>query len=165
MINAQNKCMRKMEGVGKMIGTKAVAQIAIVVHDIEKTGQAFADLFGIEKPPAVHSGATEIAKAHYKGEPTDATCLMMFFDLENVQLELIQPDEKPSVWREVLDEQGEGIHHIAFQVKGAKERMAEFAAKGYETTMYGNYGDASGMYAYLDTVKDLKIVVELLESF
>jgi len=148
-----------------MIGSKAIAQIALVVHDIEKTGQAFADLFGIEKPEAMHSGAVEVTKAHYYGQPSDATCLMMFFNLENLQLELIQPDEKPSVWRDVLNEKGEGIHHIAFQVKGAKEQMQKFEEKGYPTTMYGNYGDGSGMYAYLDTVSDLKIVVELLESF
>ena len=148
-----------------MIGSKAIAQIGIVVHDIEKTGQAFADLLGVEKPEAMHSGAPEIAKAQYYGQESDATCLMMFFNLENLQLELIQPDEKPSVWRDVLDEKGEGIHHIAFQVKGAKAHMEKLEEKGYPTTMCGNYGDASGMYAYLDTVKDLKIIVELLESF
>jgi len=148
-----------------MIKSKAVAQIGIVVHDIEKTGQAFADLLGVEKPEAIHSGDPKIAQAQYYGKPMDATCLMMFFNLENIQLELIQPDEKPSVWRDVLEEKGEGIHHIAFQVKGAKEHMENLEAKGYPTTMHGKYGDASGMYAYIDTVKDLKIIVELLESF
>ena len=148
-----------------MIGSKAIAQIGIVVYDIEKTGQAFADLLGIDKPTAVGSGPTEVAKAHYQGKPTDATCKMMFFDLDNLQLELIQPDEKPSIWREVLDEKGECVHHIAFQVKGAKMHMKNLEEKGYPTTMYGNYGDGSGMYAYLDTVGDLKLIVELLESF
>lgn len=148
-----------------MIESKAIAQIGIVVHDIEKTGQAFADMLGVDKPEAIHSGAPEIAEAQYYGQPSDATCMMMFFNLENLQLELIQPDEKPSVWRDVLEEKGEGIHHIAFQVKGAKGHMENLAAKGYQTSMHGKYGDASGMYAYIDTVKDLKIIVELLESF
>jgi len=43
--------------------------------------------------------------------------------------------------------------------------MKNLAQKGYATTMSGNYGDGSGMYAYLDTVGDLKMIVELLESF
>ena len=148
-----------------MIGSDAICQIGIVVHDIEKTGQAFADFFGVERPDVMGSGPVEIAKAEYKGEPSTATCKMMFFELQNLQLELIQPDEQPSIWREVLDEKGEGIHHIAFQVKGARAHMKNLAEKGYPTTMSGHYGDGSGMYAYLDTVGDLKMIVELLESF
>ena len=33
-----------------ILGTKWVAQIGILVHDIEKTSQAFADFFGVHKP-------------------------------------------------------------------------------------------------------------------
>ena len=29
----------------------------------------------------------------------------------------------------------------------------------------GNYGTGSGMYAYIDARKDLKLIFELLESF
>ena len=148
-----------------MLGTKVICQIGLVVNDIEKTGQAFANFLNVERPEIMGSGASEITKMEYQGKPSDATCKMMFFDLENLQLELIQPDAKPSVWRDVLNEKGEGLHHVAFQVKGAKEHMKNLAQKGYATTMSGNYGDGSGMYAYLDTVGDLKMIVELLESF
>lgn len=148
-----------------MIGSKVMCQIGLVVHDIEETGQKYADFLGVEKPQAVHSGPVDVAKAVYKGQPSDATCKMMFFELDNLQLELIQPDETPSIWRDVLDEKGEGVHHVAFQVKGAKDLMSNLEDKGYGTSMYGNYGDGSGMYAYLDTEKDLKMIVELLESF
>ena len=148
-----------------MIGSDAICQIGIVVHDIEKVGQAFADFLDMKRPNVVDSGPVEIAKAEYKGQSSNATCKMMFFELKNLQLELIQPDEHPSIWKDVLDEKGEGIHHVAFKVKGARDHMKNLAEKGYATTMSGNYGDASGMYAYLDTVGDLKMIVELLESF
>lgn len=148
-----------------MINSDTICQIGLVVHDIEKTGQAFADFLGVKLPDVVGSGPVEIAKAQYKEKASNATCKMMFFELKNLQLELIQPDNQPSIWRDVLEEKGEGIHHIAFQVKGAKDHMKNLAAKGYPTTMSGNYGDGSGMYAYLDTVGDLKMIVELLESF
>jgi len=148
-----------------MIESKVIAQIAFVVRDIEETGQKYADFFGIERPPVIDSGAPEITQVQYKGEPSKATCKMMFFDFENLQLELIQPDESPSIWRDVLNEKGEGFHHIAFQVKGAEELTKSLADKGYPTSMKGFYGDASGMYAYLDTEKELKTIVELLESF
>jgi hypothetical protein len=33
-----------------VLGTKVITLIGILVHDIEKTSQAYADFFGIEKP-------------------------------------------------------------------------------------------------------------------
>lgn len=148
-----------------MIGSKAICHIGLVVHDIEKTGQAFADFFGVEKPDAIGAGDPAITQLKYMGQDSTANRKMMFFQLENFQIELIEPDAQPSVWRDVLDEKGEGIHHIAFEVKGIKDHMKRLEAKGYPTTQCGNYGNGSGMYAYLDTTNDLKMIVELLESF
>jgi len=148
-----------------MIGTNVICQIGYVVHDIEKTGKFFADFFGVELPPVVGSGDAEITKTMVHGKPSTASCKMMFFNTPTVQLELIQPDETPSVWRDLLNEKGEGFHHMAFQVKDAKGKMAKLAEKGYPTVQYGNYGDGSGMYAYIDTRKDLTMIIELLESF
>ena len=37
--------------------------------------------------------------------------------------------------------------------------------RGWLLTQRGNYGDASGEYAYIDARHDLKVDIELLESF
>ena len=147
------------------LGATTVAQIGLVVNDIEKTGQKFADFFGVERPPVVGSGPDEIVKAQVHGEPSTASCKMMFFDAGNIQIELIEPDEQPSVWRDVLNEKGPGLHHIAFQIKDAKGQMKTLAEEGYPTLQSGNYGDGSGMYAYVDMRTDLNLIIELLESF
>jgi len=147
------------------LGATAVAQIGMVVNDIEKTGQFFADFFGVEKPPVMGSGPDEIVQAEVNGERSTASCKMMFFETGNVQLELIEPDEQPSVWRDILNEKGPGLHHIAFQVKDAKGQMKTLASKGHKTLQSGNYGDGSGMYAYIDRRDDLNLIIELLESF
>ena len=46
------------------------------------------------------------------GEPAPkAAAKLAFFDLTpGVQLELIEPNHEPSVWRDHLDKYGEGIH-------------------------------------------------------
>ena len=91
---------------------------------------------------------------------------MVFFDLvPGVQMELIEPNEAPSVWRDFLNENGEGIHHIAFNVTGMEEVIKELEAEGVNLVQYGKYGDASGHYAYMDGHKDYKCLIELLESF
>jgi len=151
--------------MSSMLETDVVCQIGMVVNDVVKTGQAFADFFGVERPPVVGSGDVKVVKAEYDGKPSGATCKMMFFDTPSVQIELIEPDDKPSVWRDILDEKGEGLHHLAFQVKDAKGKMKTLATKGYPTMQKGNYGNGSGMYAYIDTRKELKLIIELLESF
>jgi 4-hydroxyphenylpyruvate dioxygenase-like putative hemolysin len=57
----------------------------------------------------------------------------------SLQLELIQPDEQPSTWREHLDEHGEGVHHIAFVVEGMKEAIARMEARHMPLLQKGEY--------------------------
>ncbi len=80
----------------------------------------------------------------------------------SLQLELIEPDEHPSTWREYLDQHGEGPHHIVFVVDDLKEKVTVMEDKGMTLQQKGEY--PGGRYAYMDTLKDLKIITELLEN-
>jgi len=147
----------------KILGTNAVVQIAFVVHDIEKTSQDFADFLGVEKPEWILTGTREEAETEYRGKPTEARSKLAFFSIgENIQLELIEPDNEPSTWREDLDKNGEGFHHIAFIVKGMKEKITLLEKNGMELIQKGEY--TGGRYAYVDATSTLKTVLELLEN-
>ena len=62
--------------------------------------------------------AAEEAETVYRGQPTPARAKFVLFQLtESIGLDLIEPDEHPSVWRGFLDQNGEGIHHIAFRAE------------------------------------------------
>lgn len=148
-----------------IIGTDVVVQIGLVVNDLDKTGRKFADFFGVECPPTCYSGEAEVVKGTYLGKPTNASCHMKFFETPHLQIELIEPDDTPSVWRDFLNEKGEGLHHIAFKVKSADEQIKNLEEKGYPLLQRGLYGDASGQFAYMDTQGDLKLILELLEDF
>ena len=141
-------------------------QVGYVVHDIEKSKRDFARLFGCEAPPTWMAGAGE-ARTLYHGEPIpDARVKQAFFDLSpGVQLELLEPNEVPSTWRDWLNEHGEGVHHLAFQVEGMDGVIQALEAEGMRLLQIGNYDDGTGRYAYLDGGKDFAFVVELLESF
>jgi methylmalonyl-CoA/ethylmalonyl-CoA epimerase len=145
-----------------MLGTKIITQIGILVHDIEKTSQAYADFFGVEKPKWFETAAMEFARTEYRGAPTPARAKLAFFDMGSLQLELIEPDHHPSTWRESLDKYGEGPHHIAFVIEGMKEKIAVLERNGMPLLQKGEY--TGGRYAYIDTLKDLKVIVELLEN-
>jgi methylmalonyl-CoA/ethylmalonyl-CoA epimerase len=145
-----------------VLGTNVVAQVGIIVKDIEKTSQAFADFFGVEKPPANPTDPLEKAQTSYKGNPTEARAKLAFFDMGSLQLELIEPDEQPSTWREYLDTHGEGVHHIAFVVKDMKDAVAKMEARNMPLVQKGEY--TGGRYAYMETFSDLKVILELLEN-
>ena len=79
-----------------ILGTRLITQIGILVHDIEKTSQAYAHFFGIEKPHWSITDAVDKARTEYRGKPSDARAKLAFFDMGSLQLELIEPDHNPS---------------------------------------------------------------------
>ena len=146
-----------------ILATRVVTQVGLVVRDIEKTAQVYADFLGVAVPPIQVTDSLEKSRATYRGNPTQARAKLAFFDIgPGLQLELIQPDEKPSTWREDLDRKGECVHHIAFQVRGMKGRIADLAAENMPLVQSGEY--TGGRYAYIDANKDLKVLIELLEN-
>lgn len=149
----------------RILSPEAVCQIAFIVHDIERAGKKFCEIFGVEMPKIIVTAAYEITKTTYKGEPCDATAKLAFFNAGQVQFELIEPDQKPSVWRDFLNEHGEGIHHIAFRVENTAATTAALAGQGIPVVQQGLYSDTSGMYTYLDAAPVLGVLVELLENF
>ena len=144
------------------------AQVGFVVHDIEATKKQYALLFDCEEPQTQPGGDYEITKTTVFGVPApDANCKLAFFDMTpGVQLELIEPNKAPSVWRDHLDKYGEGIHHIAFNVDDADTVIEQLKSEfGAVVEQVGNYGDGGGRYIYLSLHDKLKCRIELLESF
>ena len=146
-----------------LIGTNLVAQVGILVHDIEKSSQDFANLLGIDVPGWSWTGELADAQTNYRGNPTEARAKLAFFPVgDNLTLELIEPDNNPSTWREDLDKNGEGIHHLAFYIKGMKQTVKKLEANGISLIQTGEY--PGGRYAYMDARGTLKTLIELLEN-
>ena len=150
-----------------IVGTNAVVQVGFVVRDIYETKKKWAKFLGVEEPPVGDSGEYSVTRMQYKGEEApEAKSLLAFFNLPGLQIELIQPNEAPSTWREYLDTHGEGIHHLAFNVGGMRMEQAIGKCRDFGMTLEqkGEYADGSGRYAYLSAQKDLKTAIELLEN-
>lgn len=65
-----------------LLNTNVVAQIGVVVKDIEKTSQAIADFFGMDKPEIIMTPSREKAKTVFRGKPTEARAKLAFFNWE-----------------------------------------------------------------------------------
>lgn len=147
---------------GSLLNTKVVTQIGILVKDIETTANAYAAFFNMAVPSIEQTGSFDESQQHYKGEPIESKAKLAFFDMGNTQIELIEPDNGPSTWRDHLDTHGEGVHHIAFEVNGMKWAISNLEEAGMPLVQKGDY--EGGRYAYIDTNKELKVMIELLEN-
>ena len=98
------------------VGTGLFAQVGFIVKDVETTKRKWAEFLGVDVPETQPAGDYAVTQTTFEGRPApEASCLMAFFDVgPGLQLELIQPNEAPSTWRNFLNEHGEGMHHIAF---------------------------------------------------
>jgi catechol 2,3-dioxygenase-like lactoylglutathione lyase family enzyme len=149
--------------MSKGIGTTTVTQIGLVVKDMDRAIEAYCDILGLPQPNVIVTDEYSLAKTVHRGKPTYARAKLAFFDMGQVQIELIEPIGEPSTWKEGLDAGGYSVHHIAFQVKDTPAVVQYLDSKGVPTIQQGQY--TGGMYTYVDSQEKLGVVLELLENF
>ncbi len=146
-----------------LLDNTKMAQVAIIVRDIEKSAAAYAELFNMPVPGISLTEEPADKPTLYKGKHSGAQAKLAFFNLENIQIELIEPVGKPSTWNDFLEEHGEGLHHIAFWVDGMQKHVELFRQSGMPEAQSGGWD--GGEYSYIDAGKKLGIVIELLENY
>jgi catechol 2,3-dioxygenase-like lactoylglutathione lyase family enzyme len=144
-----------------ILNRQQFCQVALVVHDIEHARQTYAKVLACEPPPVIITDPAEKSHIQYRGATTPARAKLAFFSLGNVQLELIEPIDGPSIWREHLDRHGAGIHHIAFRVADMQQTTDALAERGCPTVQTGDF--TGGCYAYVDSAPQLGVMLELLQ--
>jgi len=147
---------------GTHLGSTTIAQIAIVVRNIEEASKRYADVLGLPVPDVIVTRPGLEVHQTYKGEPSDAQARLAFFNLGQVQLELIEPLGGASTWQEALDRNGESVHHIAFWVEGMQRSVDFLKTQGMPMIQRGDMGE--GQYAYFDSEHQLGVTLELLEK-
>lgn len=149
--------------MGFKLHSNHAQQIGYLVKDIHEATAKTAAFYGVETPEIFTTADYSQTQAQYRGQPCYGRIYQSFFNLDNIQMELIQPmDDSPSIWRECLDADGEGLHHIAFIVEGMADAIAHFEQNGAPLVQKGEY--KGGRYAYLDDRANSKMIVELLEN-
>ncbi len=143
------------------LGGAKLAQVALVVKDIEASARRWAALLDVPVPNVITTAPGLEVEQTYKGVPSGAQAKLAFFQLGPVQLELIEPLGGDSTWQEVLDRKGEGFHHIAFWVEGMQRSVDYLREHGIPMVQRGDMGE--GQYAYFDAEEPLGVTLELLE--
>jgi methylmalonyl-CoA/ethylmalonyl-CoA epimerase len=139
-----------------------ISQIAIVVRDIDAALESYHRALGWgpwnvyeHKPPTLHD-------TYLHGKPVEYTMIGAEAHVGDIDVELLQPVDGPSIYKEWLEEHGEGLHHIAVMratPEEAEETMRHFAGLGADVLMEGRIGESIHYY-YLDTGPLLKVIIE-----
>ncbi len=94
-----------------------VEHIGIAVKDLENSNDLFKKLFG---------------KSHYKIESVDSEHVnTSFFKVGRTKIELLEATNENSAISKFIEKRGEGIHHIAFEVKDIHKEMKRLEKEGF----------------------------------
>ncbi len=142
-----------------------VAQIGMVVEDLDKTVQAYWNAFHIGPWHFYTYGKPLVKQMSYHGQPTEYKMRLALSNLGPTRIELIEVMEGSTVYADFVRSRGYGVQHLGLLVENMEESLAQAKAAGIEMIMDGSgFGlDGDGHYAYLDTEKDFGIMLELIE--
>jgi len=133
-----------------IINPKTCCQICIVTRNIEKTALQYAELFGVPVPVIMHIPTVELARTIYRGEPSATQARMCVFDMGQVCLEIMEPDEHDSSWKEALGNKDVAFHHIGFMIEDVEKTTGYFAKMDCPERQHGNY-PPNGTYLIPDS--------------
>jgi catechol 2,3-dioxygenase-like lactoylglutathione lyase family enzyme len=139
-----------------------VAQVGIVVRDIEASIASWEALLGVGVSFRCTTEPGDAVHQSFQGRPSQERAHLAFFNLENIQIELIQPLGGDTVWQDALDRRGEHVQHLAFWVEDMGAYVQMLGDHAIPLSQRGDMGE--GQYAYFDADATLGTTLELLES-
>jgi len=142
-----------------------IAQVAIIVPNLEEAVENYWKLFGIGDWQFYTYGRPLVKKMSYQGQPAEYKMRVALSYLGPMRIELIEMLEGDTVYADFVREHGYGVHHFGVLVENMEEALAQAEAAGLRMTQDGSgFGrDGDGHYAYLDTEDRIGVTIELIE--
>jgi len=136
------------------VEVRQVLQVCVVVKDLQKTMERYWNLCGIG-PWQIYTLVS--TNGAVRGKPESYSMKAAAAMIGDVTWELIQPLAGPSVYKEFLEEKGEGLHHVAVVVDDFDKAVSTLGSL-MDGTIHGI------KMAYLDTEKELGAIFEVADS-
>ena len=145
--------------------TPPIKQVAVVVHDLDEAVARWSAQLGIGPWTAYRLEPPRLQDMRYHGEPAQFSLRHALAWQGDVQFELVQPLSGPSIFRDHLDERGEGLHHVGKYVADHAAAVEQALASGFMLLQsargFGAEGD--GAFAYF-MLPGVPMIVELISA-
>ena len=154
-----------MKNEEKQLPLKDVAQICILVPDIEKAVEIWWKKFGIGPWHLYTYGKPLVKRMTRHGKPCEYKMKIALSYIGKMRIELIEPLEGDTVYKEFIEDHGYGVHHLGVLTDDMKGSLKNAESAGIAMTMDGaGFGpDDDGHYAYLNTEKLIGTTIEFIE--
>ena len=143
-------------------GLKNLVQVCIVCRDVEATSKLWAAALGVDAPSIKTTRPGHDVHVVYRGKESTGQAKIATMRLGQVGLELLQPVGPDTAWREFLDKNGEGVHHVAFSIVDVDKTLKRFDSLGMPVLHRGRLDGDNGDYMYIDSQKPLGVTLEFL---
>jgi len=135
--------------------------MAVVVKDVEKAVDFYSKAFGIEfEEIAQHELPADVIT---RGKPSPFTMKVTFGQMGPMRLELVQVVEGECLYTEFLRENGEGVHHLGYEVADIEEEIANAEAQSLEMICHLKIVGIMA-FAHFDPGKTNGLRIELVQE-
>lgn len=138
-----------------------VDHIGVIVRDMDAAIRHYQSL-GIGPFEPLNLVSTERWVLGKPVAPDSIKLKVRCVKMGSVNLELIEPGEGESLWKEYLATKGEGINHLAFLVDNIDREIAKMKATGIKVLYSSRFKNGGGA-AYFDTGRIGNVLIELVQ--
>jgi methylmalonyl-CoA/ethylmalonyl-CoA epimerase len=144
---------------------KGIAQLAIIVEDLDTAVKNYWDIFGIGPWYFYTYGKPLVKRMSYHGRETEYKMRLALSNIGPLRIELIEAMEGETIYADFIKKHGYGFHHLGILVDDVKKKVSEAESRGIKMIQdgsgFGKEGD--GHYAYLDTEDLLGVTLEFIQ--
>ena len=142
-----------------------IAQIALVVKDLDQTVAHYWNSFGIGPWHFYTYKRPLLSMSRYHGKDVDNALRIALSYFGPNRIELIEVKEGPSLQGDFIEDHGYGVQHLGILVDNMEIALKEARWRGFDVIQEGSgFGlDGDGHYAYLDTQELFGITYEIIE--
>lgn len=139
-----------------------VQQIAYFVPDVRVAARRHAALFN--SGPYFVADNIPLRSALHRGRPVELDHSSAYGQWGEVMIEFVQQNNPgPSVFRDMFDEDMQGLHHVALIVDDVRAAQAHFETHGIPTALEAEMNDGF-VFLMMDTVPHYGHMIELYEN-
>jgi len=138
-----------------------ITQVGIVVRDLQRAMENYWKTLGIGPWRIFTYQPPTLKEPMIRGKPVNYSMKIALAQIGSLQIELIEPLEGPSIYKEFLRQRGEGLHHIQSRPKDLNETLESFKKSGVNILMSGKFGE--GAFYYMDSEPVLGIIIEIVK--
>lgn len=142
-----------------------VAQVALLVKDLEATVENYWSQFGIGPWQFYTYAKPLVREMSYHGHPAEYSMRIALSQIGPLRIELIEAQEGDSIYADFIKEHGYGVHHFGILVEDMQAALTQVHAAGLGMIQDGSgFGrDGDGHFAYLETEASLGVTLELIQ--